>query len=84
MNADARAVLTYLVEHVGVDMFISFAPIMRHTKLDRPTVRRACRMLKRRGLADFSAGLWNDDGEPCGSGYCATDAGRESIIGAEP
>ena len=53
-----------------------FAPIVDHTKLDRAKVRRACRGLKRKGLAEFHRGMWTEDGEPYGSGYSATKEGR--------
>ena len=48
-----------------------FASLMVGTKLDRRTVRRCCRSLARKGLAEFGKGLWSEDGEPRGSGYRA-------------
>ena len=45
-------------------------------KLDRKAIRRACRSLARKGLAEYGKGLWSDDGEPAGSGYCAKRAGQ--------
>ncbi len=59
--------------------YCSFAPIMRATKADRKTVRRACRSLKRKGLTTFGTGLWTDDGQPYGSGYACTDKGLEAV-----
>jgi len=56
-----------------------FAPIMKATGLDRPTVRRTCRLLKRKGLAEFHRGLWTDDGEMAGAGYSASPAGRQAL-----
>ncbi len=44
-------------------------------ELDERQVRLACRSLARKGLAKFERGLFNDDGEVAGSGYCATRAG---------
>lgn len=44
--------------------------------LTRRQVKRACRRLARRGLAECVNGLFNDDGETAGSGYCCTPAGH--------
>jgi hypothetical protein len=55
--------------------FVCFDTLSKETGLDRATVRRSCRFLTRRGLAQFSRGLWSEDGEPRGSGYAATRAG---------
>lgn len=59
--------------------FWGFAGLMKQTGLDRKTVRRCCRSLRRKGLAVFESGLWSDEGEPAGSGYCSTQAGRDLI-----
>lgn len=56
------------------DSYVSFAYLSSNTGLDRKAVRRACRSLARKGLAEYGRGLWNDEG-PAGSGYCATKAG---------
>ena len=65
------------------EMCISFAWIMDDTKLDRKEVRKACRSLARKGLAEFYRGLFNDDGEVAGSGYCASRAGVALIESEE-
>src|SRR5690348_15632803 len=57
--------------------YLSFRAIGRRCRLKRNAIRLACRSLKRKGLAQFSIGLWTEDGEPRGSGYEATKAGRE-------
>jgi monoamine oxidase len=44
--------------------------------MNRKRIRRACRSLARKGLAEFHRGLWRESGEPGGSGYGATRAGR--------
>ena len=79
LNAHDRAVLEQLVEAVNADGFefycLNFAGLMRRTGLDRKTVRKACRKLARKGLAEFQKGLWTDCGEPAGAGYGATRAG---------
>lgn len=81
MTEPERKVLAYLAEiydHYDGGAYCGFAPIMSATGLDRKTVRRACRSLKRKGLADFCVGLWTDDGTPGGSGYGATRAGLKT------
>lgn len=55
--------------------FLSFRPICRRTKLNRQVVRRCCRALKRKGLAQFERALWTEDGELAGSGYGCTKQG---------
>lgn len=77
LNANERQVLSFLAsEGFTWDFgYSGFARIMDDTKLERKAVRRACRSLARKGLAEYGRGLWNDDGEPAGSGYCATRTG---------
>ena len=53
----------------------SFGPLERLTGLDRATVKRACRSLKKKGLAEFEQTLFDEDGVPAGAGYRATEAG---------
>lgn len=60
---------------------MSFSGIAELIKLNRKEIRRACRALKRKGLAEFYRGLWTEDGVPAGSGYAATAAGREAADG---
>ena len=56
--------------------FYSFAVIMETSGIgDRKAVRRACRSLARKGLAQYGSGLWTEDGAMAGSGYAATKAG---------
>ena len=55
----------------------AFREIMSRVRLTRPVVRRACRSLARKGLAECHHGLFTEDGEMAGSGYCATDEGRK-------
>ena len=61
------------------EMCVSFAPIMQETGLDRRTVRRYCRSLKRKGLAEFYKGLWSYDDRPAGAGYCITYEGMRKL-----
>ena len=59
----------------GEDYYYAFATLASDTRIDRKAVRRACRSLARKGLTKYAKGLWNEDGEPCGSGYGLTDEG---------
>jgi len=54
-----------------------FSEIAYFIKLNRSEIRRACRSLKRKGLAEFHRGCWTEDGVPAGSGYGATKLGRD-------
>lgn len=72
-----RKVLVFLAERWNEDFgYLPFEPISRNTGLDVRLVRRACRALTRKGLAEFARGLWREDGGPGGSGYAATESGR--------
>ena len=79
LNANERKVMAFLADQFSSldERYWPFDAIKQHVRLDRKTIRRACRSLKRKGLTEFRAGLWNDDGEPVGSGYGATKAGAE-------
>lgn len=86
LNANETKVLRALVEVWCADAgFCAFVYLGEETKLERKDVRRACRALRRKGLAEFGAGLWSEDGEMRGAGYAATKAGRDWVDGnAEP
>jgi hypothetical protein len=80
VNDVERKVLQSLSEAGwGEDWYLPFAPICDEWGLARNVVRRACRSLARKGLAEFESGLWDEDGEPAGSGYTATEAGRKAF-----
>lgn len=68
-------VLKVLHELTAPDWAVCFAPIIRETEMPRAEVRRRCRYLKRIGLAEYHRALWNEDGEPRGSGYAVTRQG---------
>jgi hypothetical protein len=59
------------------EQYACFATIASDANLDPKCIRRTVRSLARKGLAEYAKGLWNDDGEPAGSGYRATKLGRE-------
>ncbi len=80
LNDNERKVLSVLAEHARWDEnYMTFNGIKnKGLELDRKQIRRACRSLARKGLAEYGRGLWNDAGEVAGSGYCATKAGVEA------
>ncbi len=57
------------------ECFWTFASIGGFTGLPRDRVQAACRTLRAKRLAEFSRGLWTDDGRPAGSGYAASRDG---------
>lgn len=77
LNENEKKVLAFLVAHCDYGQASSFAPIMECWQLSRPDVRRACRSLRRKGLAEYWRGLWTEYGDPAGAGYGATAKGRE-------
>lgn len=74
-SLDVRSVF-YAVADAGGwydDMYFPFRTIENRTGLSRPVVRRACRLLARRGLLAYARGLFNEStGEPGGAGYGLT------------
>ena len=56
-----------------------FKGIIAHTGLDLKQVKRACRSLKKKGLAVYMRGLFDEDGKVAGSGYGASEEGYKLI-----
>lgn len=81
---DHAKVLAFLAENSSEDACFPFAPISDETGLDRKRVKFICRSLRRKGLAEFYRGLWTDEGEPGGAGYCVTRAGRTLAAESSP
>lgn len=84
LNADETTVLKILMARTMPygEMCASFAGLSNpDSPLDRPRIRRACRSLARKGLAEYHRGLWTEDGEMAGAGYCITSAGQKAIVG---
>jgi hypothetical protein len=82
MNEHHKKVLTALADSYSSYedfCYSNFAGLSSETGLDRKQVRKSCRFLMRKGLAQFGRGLWTDDGEPAGSGYAATKAGAALV-----
>lgn len=77
LNENERQVLEVLAEESDDYGYMCFAAIGERLQIDRKPIRRACRSLARKGLAEFGKGLWRDDGSFYGSGYSATRAGKE-------
>ncbi len=75
LNEYEAKVLTVLRDHAGDFGYLSFATISANTGLERKVVRRACRSLTRKGLAEFARGLCTEDGGMAGSGYAAARVG---------
>jgi len=61
------------------EMCVPFAPLVTYSLRDRKTVRRCCRYLAKRGLAEFHRTCWTDEGHMAGAGYCITNAGLEKL-----
>jgi len=80
-NRNEKAVLGVLAEHFRSHgellAFLSFNSIMGYARLDRRTVRKACRRLKRYGLTMYEKGLCDDVGDFRGAGYAITQAGLD-------
>lgn len=56
---------------------VYFRTIARKVEMEVQQVRRITRHLARKGLAEYWRGLWTEDGDLAGAGYCITDKGRE-------
>lgn len=80
INEHERKVLSVLARIARWDEnYMGFDGIKNSgVRLDRKQIRRACRSLARKGLAEYGRGLWDNDGNVAGSGYCATKAGVEA------
>lgn len=77
LNAAEIKILAALAINTEDYPYSNFRGLARVTRLKRPEIRRACRSLRRKGLAVFGKGLCDDDGALWGSGYAATEAGRD-------
>ena len=77
-NSIYVTVLKELTDNYNDDtdfFYLNFNNLMPSLNITRTQAKRACRYLKRKGLAQFRIGLWTDDGEPAGAGYAATPLG---------
>lgn len=80
VTAKVLRALVYFYEKNGDFAYVPFGPIVRKTGVEVRAVRRACRYLARRGLAEFQKGLVNEDGFFAGAGYCATKKGVDAVF----
>jgi hypothetical protein len=79
INDNERKVL----EHLASDDECSFyfrSIVDTARGLDLKTVRRCCRSLARKGLAEFHRGLFDEDGMVAGSGYAITQDGKRFLF----
>jgi hypothetical protein len=81
INEKEKLVLDVLAEAYSPDEWGAFAfdNLSGATKLERKEVRRACRSLAKKGFAKYERTLVNDDGDPAGAGYRATEEGAALI-----
>lgn len=77
LNENERRVLGFLRGIYDHDANCAyFGTIVVGLDIEWKQVRRACRSLARKGLAEYHRGLFNMDGEVAGSGYCCTPEGK--------
>jgi hypothetical protein len=62
---------------------VSFKWFSSYFDWDRSKVRRVVRSLAAGGFAEYHRGLFTEDGDVAGSGYCITDAGRAALQAQE-
>ena len=85
LTQDEQAALIALGQETRPsEEYRSFAGIAQALEIygldwDRARIRRACRSLARKGLAEYMRGLWTEDGEMAGAGYGITKAGVERL-----
>lgn len=79
INENEKKVLTVLSAETDTlgERCIYFSLIEYESKLTTKEVRKACRSLRKKGLAYYYRGLMNDDGEVGGSGYCISQKGQD-------
>lgn len=76
INENERKVLSVLTrEGWSEGQAYYFRGLVDATNLGLKEVRRACRSLNKKGLAEYVRGLFDDDGKVAGSGYACTQKG---------
>lgn len=81
INSNEEKGLAYLEEYYDSEMNCHyFQMIADCTLLDRKQVRRAARSLARKGLTEYVRGLFDEDGQIAGSGYCCTLLGHDTML----
>ena len=61
--------------------YLSFRSIAKRSRLPLACIRRTVRCLARKGFAEYGRGLFTEDGDLAGSGYCITQAALRSLTG---
>lgn len=61
------------------DLLVQWFRVYQKKDVTRAEVRRSCRSLARKELAEYHRGLWTEDGEPAGAGYCITRTGHDFL-----
>jgi hypothetical protein len=61
------------------DFYHGLSRIARDAGIDKEDARFICQRLRNKGLAKYSNGLMNEDGEVAGSGYAITDCGSVRV-----
>ena len=81
MNEKERKCLEVLAPHYGNDCScFAFRYLMSKTGLSRKEVRRSCRSLARKGFTAYERGLFTEDLQVAGSGYCCTKLGHDTLV----
>lgn len=77
LTPDQRAALSALgsARCAYWEGYLSFRAIAKRSGIPVTSVRRTVRRLAKKGLAEYGSGLFTEDGEVAGSGYCITPAG---------
>lgn len=80
-----RHVLGYIEDHDtnGFDWFAFNLRPFINDWITRDMASAICKSLRDRGYLTYERGLWTEDGEPGGSGYAITEAGREYLRSIE-
>lgn len=81
LNEKEWKVLKVLAEVYEPDEWgaYAFKGLAAQTSLEIKEVRRACRSLAKKGLAQYERTLWNEETGPAGAGYRATEEGAALI-----
>ena len=75
LTRDQKTILTALPIDTDFN-FVTFAWLAEATDMPPRRARVVTRQLARKGLTEYQCGLFNMDGQVCGSGYALTDLGR--------
>jgi hypothetical protein len=88
MGAEALSLAKKLKTKLHIDIlkvyvsvypsYLSFNSVKQRLgePMNKKAIRRITRLLARKGLCQYGNALFNEDGEVCGSGYCATSLGK--------